>query len=274
MPLIGSTNISFFEPKLNLVRFICQFKSDCLNGSSVKKTRAAQRGNRKLVRIKTPLLWVLPLLFSTLALAGGGTSTKPVLPPMDESRQSPDLVKFLERLREAVEERNTPIVHAALHEDVRLGFGPDESGAGAAASALADKNSQLWQALESSISSGGTFTSKGDRITFCMPYTFSAFPDHLDPGKHRVIVKPSVTAHTEPSSSGKTIPLPDYAIVRADLGATTTTRSTNRQQWARIYLNGKPAYVPADTTRSPLASRTCLEKRGEDWRISAIITGD
>lgn len=219
-------------------------------------------------------MFMLPLLFSTLALAGGGTPTELVLPPMDESRQSPDLVKFLERLREAVEERNTPIVHAALHEDVRLGFGPDESGASAAASALADKGSQLWQALESSISLGGTFTSKGDRLTFCMPYTYSAFPDHLDPLKHRVIVKPSVTAHSEPSSSGKTLSLPDYAIVRADLGVATTTRSADRKQWARIYLDGRPAYVPADTTRSPVASRTCLEKRGEEWRISAIIAGD
>lgn len=226
------------------------------------------------MRAKAQVTWVLPLLLSTLALAGDETLAEPVLPPMDESRQSPDLVRFLERLREAVDERNTPIVHAALHDDVRLGFGPDESGASAAASALADKDSQLWQALESSISLGGTFTSKGDRLTFCMPYTYSAFPDHLDPLIHRVIVKPSVTAHTEPSSSGKSLPLPDYAIVRADLGATTTTRSADRQQWARIYLNGKPAYVPADTTRSPLASRTCLEKRGKDWRISAIIAGD
>src|SRR5690625_2241274 len=231
-----------------------------------------RRRTSKMIRINTRILGLL-LGISSLALAGGERPVDYVLPPTDETVQAPDLARFLDDLRKAVEERNVQFVQAALAEDVQLGFGPHEDDVNVVTAALNDADSELWQRLESSVKFGGTFTSRGERARFCVPYFYSAFPDHLDPLEHQVIVEPSIEALSVPNESGREIALPDFAIVRTDLGSAATTKDENGRLWARVYLKSGPAYVPATAIRSPLDSRTCFEKRGSQWRVTAVVAG-
>lgn len=217
---------------------------------------------------------LLLLGIAPYVLTGGGSAVDAVLAPVDESEKVPELRRFLEQLRVAVKERNADFVQSALAPDVTLGFGPDASGVESAALSLANPDNELWQRLESSISYGGTFTGNQEGGTFCMPYVYSAFPDHLDPLEYQVVVTTPVEARSAPEHSATPVPLPKYAVVRTDLGSAVITKDSNGRQWARIYVNGGAAYVPASAIRSPLGSRTCLKKGNGQWLITAVVAGD
>jgi hypothetical protein len=194
------------------------------------------------------------------------------LAPVDESERAPELRRFIEQLRVAVKNRDIDFIQSVMSPNILIGFGPNEYGVEAAVTALMDPDGRLWSSLESSIFYGGTFIDGQQSSKFCMPYVYSAFPDHLDAMEHQVVVKP-VQARSEPDESATPIPLPDYAIVRTDLGTAVTTKGAGGRQWTRIYVEGKDAYVPTDALRSPVGSRTCLDKRSGQWRLKAVIAG-
>lgn len=216
------------------------------------------------------------LLFgvSPCALTGGVSDSHEILAPLDESNKEPSLGPFLERLRVAVKERDADFVQSILSSDVILGFGPQENSAEAMSLSLSDFSSSFWQSLESSIFYGGTFINEKENGAFCMPYFYSEFPSYLDPVEYQVVVTPSVDARTEPNSASTLVPLPDYAVLKTDIGSAITTNDADGVEWARIYVGGDTAYVPSAAIRSPLESRTCLRKKGDHWCITAVVAGD
>lgn len=230
----------------------------------------AEKALGKRITRCAALLFTILLLTSFTGLAADEAS----LPPVDESANVPALARFLERLGDAVQERDASFVLAALASDARFSFGPDENNPAAVAAALADSGSTLWQELEAALSLGGTFVATGERPVFCMPYVYSAFPNRFDSFAHQVITEPSVMARSTPDSSASAIALPDYAIVETDPGSAKVVEGRDGHRWVKVYLNDAPAYVAAESIRSPLASRTCLRESGGQWEISAIISGD
>ena len=217
---------------------------------------------------------ILLLGIAPYALPGGASGSYETLAPLDESENVPSLGLFLEKLRVAVKERDADFVQSALAQDVALGFGPRENGIEPEALLSSDSGSKFWQILESSIFYGGTFVDQREGGTFCMPYVYSAFPDHLDPIEYQVLITPSVSARSDPNNAAMPVSLPDFAVVRTNIGSAVTTNDVHGIEWARIYVGDSTAYVPASTIRSPLEGRTCLRKRDGYWRITAVIDGD
>jgi hypothetical protein len=218
--------------------------------------------------------WMYTLLLGmpSCAAALGDPIAGNRLPPVDDSKGAPELRHFLEQVRVAVLQRDVDLLQSSLDPEILIGFGPNEHGVDAAVTALLNPDSELWSSLESSIFLGGTFGGGPQGSYFCIPYVYSAFPDHLDASQHQVVVKP-VQARSAPDESATPVPLPDYAIVRTDIGTPMTTKGTHGEEWAHIHVKDETAYIPADALRSPAGSRTCLYKRGEQWRIKAVIAG-
>jgi len=184
----------------------------------------------------------------------------------------PGLERFVNEVRQTVTQRNIDALVDLTAGDLTTSFGPNQP---ALREFVRDEGEAFWHSLEELVDLGGSFIGSPSEGHYCLPYIYAAFPDDLDAYEYHVVVKPSVDARAEASIESAIIPLPDYAVVRTGFGTPRIAKGSEGREWARINLKSNDdAYIKADALRSPLGWRMCIQKRGGNWRITALVSGD
>lgn len=196
-----------------------------------------------------------------------GASAQTRLLPVDQAASVPDFFSFRAQLQSAVARRDTAAVLSAFSKDVKLSFGGDQG--------LEDFRkmwtpeapaSRLWDVLGSTLALGGSFASED---SFVAPYTYTQWPQVVDPFNHRAVIGSGVRVRSAPSPNAGVIGALDFAIVEL------AEPAPDDKGWAKVKLGpGKTGYVDARFLRSSTDHRIRFEKTDGVWRVVFFLSGD
>lgn len=205
---------------------------------------------------------------------------------VDESAQSPDFAKFLDRVKQAVRDRDGKFIRSIVTPETKFSFGRHRS-----IDALNPDSpkSAFWTSLEKSLALG--CSSDGD--LFSCPTTFRQFDKALKNAPSTqpdaasaaiIVVGQGVNVRSQPNTTAPTIAALTNEIVQYDAEtvqqASPTDRSItfsleNPDGWTPIKLpNNKRGYVSNRYVYSPLGYRAVFGKQNGTWMMQAFVTGD
>lgn len=195
------------------------------------------------------------------------------LTPVDEAGRDPAFARFRAELLDAVERRDTAFVLEVLAHDVLPDFGGDRGVEGFRRAWLTGERppeERLWPVLMEVLRGGGVFV---DDSTFVAPYTFAAFPEALDPFRHRVVTGAGVRVRAEPGLGGEVLTHLSHTVVAVPERREVAERSG--REWMRIELrDGRRGWMAREYLKSPLDYRAVFVRRDGRWRLRSLVAGD
>lgn len=220
---------------------------------------------------KYSLVYLLSFSFILFNSATTQGLTLPSLPPIDESRNDPQLKAYLEQLRSVVRNRDGHALQKLIAPNILLTFGTPSGKPPEEILELANQSSPIWSELEDILQFGGTFLGPNQ---FCIPYVYTKFPEDINSFTHQVIVTPSVIARSMPDRNAPKVAKLEFAIVQTDPRTPEIVIGMDGSRWITIYLDKLTAYVPQETLRSPIGKRACFERHQTSWVMSHFVDGD
>jgi hypothetical protein len=192
--------------------------------------------------------------------------------PSDEAPRDPALFLARARLLQAVAERDTTALLAAIAQNIKNSFGGDAGIEDFRERwQLQSPDSPLWSTLGRVLSLGGGFFSEN---TYIAPYVFSEFPKSLDGFEHLAVVGRGVRAHEDPDIESRVVATLSFDVVARDRSRPEAKDSTGRT-WVPVRLRGTSrGYVAAGYLRSPIDYRAGLIREAGQWRLAFFVAGD
>ena len=181
--------------------------------------------------------------------------------PVDEAPREPSLVAYRAALLAAVRARDVERVIALSDPDIRTSFG-DDGGSAQLRRRLA--RPELWEDLEHLLTMGGTFRGEAIERSFWAPYVYSAWPDGYDAFTHVAVIAAEVPLRASQEADARAIALLSYDIVERPGGRGGNVRTAD----------GRDGWVDPKHLRSPIGYRAGFARRGESWRMTALVAGD
>lgn len=204
---------------------------------------------------------------------------------VDESTQSPDFAKFLDRTRQAVRDRDAKYIRSIVTPETKFSFGAQRS-----IDYLnpENPNSSFWTSLEKALSLGCSQESYG----YSCPTVFQQFDNavkknpsaNLDAFSAIVVVGENVNVRSQPSSNSAAIATLTNEIVKYDIATfqnasdqdkSATLRLDNPKGWTPVILSdNRRGFVSSRYAYSPIGYRVLFSKSSGDWKMQAFVTGD
>ena len=191
------------------------------------------------------------------------------IPPLDDDPKPASLKVFLQNLDEIIATRNFSTIKKLLADDVLNSFG-GEGGKAEFVRIWKPRQAALFKQLTALRQGGGRLSSDQDKTQiYCMPRSFTDFPQQLDVFTHGVLTGKNIAVHASASSNSPVITRLSYSIVKIDEWQTS-------QAWQKVLLKQNvQGYVRANQVRSPIDYRACFVKRDNDkWLMTTLVAGD
>ena len=220
--------------------------------------------------LKRVMLFMFLLALSPCAVAAQSRKLNPV----DEGPRDPSFKAFRDRLLKAAKDEDETVLYESLDPKITNSFGGDGGITEFNVMwKMSDDHPPVYRELVNILSMGGSFmTAKGEK-SFCAPYVFSKFPDHLDGFAYAAIIGTGVRVREQPNLSAPIITTLSYDIV--ELVLENSTYGGVNQEWVKIVTpNGKKGYVFSKYIRRPIDYRACFEKKQGKWLMTALVAGD
>jgi len=197
---------------------------------------------------------------------GPGSRVAPILRPVDEGTRRADFLEFRRRLQDAVARKDEAAVLAIVDPTVRISFG-DSGGAQAfKAQVIDNRNEDFWQEFGTILRLGGRFRTND---AFDAPYTFSAWPEHLDSFECLAITGSRVRVRAAAGLDARIVTQVDFAIVRAN------PPKADLPGWRGIELpDGRTGFVSSRYVRGPIDRRALCQVHDGRWSLIAYVAGD
>lgn len=197
----------------------------------------------------------------------------PALYPIDDTARDTAFRGFVQRLRAAVESRNTKALRRLISDDVAIG--PAESDKGW--KKFVDKwrpddpgDRRLWLALSDMLAAG--FLREHPRL-YLSPYQVWRFPSGLNRNTHLVIARDKVALRERPSLDAPSLATLSFDIVRS-LGDPVKGDGLSEWQPVRTIAGeqGMPleGYVLTRDVVSPLVPRAQFGFDAGRWLLIAL----
>ena len=192
--------------------------------------------------------------------------------PSDEAPRDPGLFLARARLLQAIAERDTTALLAAVSPRIKNGFGGDDGiDEFRKRWRLESPDSPLWSTLGAVLSLGGGFLSES---SFMAPYVFSEFPDSLDGFEYLAVIGRGVRARAGPDRGSRVVAGLTFDVVARDRSRPEAEDGTG-QRWIPVRLRGAGrGYVAAEYLRSPIDYRAGLVQETGKWRLAFFVAGD
>lgn len=190
------------------------------------------------------------------------------LPPRDDCAALPGWSAFAARLAAAVKARDAAALAALSSPDVTLDYGGGHGPAELQKRLSAPAGQAVWTDLARILPLGCAV--QGDLVV--LPWFFWNVPDEVDPGMTMLVTGQGVPLRAKPSDTAEEVDKLDWSLVTI-----ATTPAYNPAARYTAVITGKPqrkGYIETARLRSLLARRIIAERKGEDWRISALVAGD
>ncbi|MBW4526495.1 MAG: hypothetical protein KME18_15095 [Phormidium tanganyikae FI6-MK23] len=202
---------------------------------------------------------------------------------VDESVQSPEFAKFLDRTKQAVRDRDAKYIRSIVTPQTKFSFGQQRT-----IDYLnpENPNSPFWASLEKALALGCSKDANG----YSCPTVFQQFQSALknspntDAFSAIVVVGQNVNVRSQPSANATAIATLSNEIVKYD--ATTfqnapeqekseSFRLDNPNGWTPIVLsNNQRGFVSSRYAYSPVGYRVLFGKEDGEWKMQAFVTGD
>ncbi|HEY7910746.1 MAG TPA: SH3 domain-containing protein [Blastocatellia bacterium] len=192
--------------------------------------------------------------------------------PVDEAARDASFFAFRARLMTAVEQRDAAFVTSVVSPTIKNSFGGNDGLAEFKKYWRPERaTSRLWSVLIGVLALGGSFD---ERNAFIAPYTFSKWPEEIDPFQHGVIVGEGVRVRERPALDSKVLAALSFDIVKVPDWRPAQTGGS-KQRWIKVTLaSGAPGYVAAEYIRSSIDYRAIFEKKDGRWVLTVLIAGD
>lgn len=202
---------------------------------------------------------------------------------VDESVQSPEFAKFLDRTKQAVRDRDAKYIRNIVTPETRFSFGAHRS-----INALNpdNPNSPFWTSLEKALSLGCSQEASG----YSCPTVFHQFDEATKKGTAPdafsaiVVVGQNVNVRSQPNTTAPVIATLTNEIVKYDAETFQNASVKDRAEvlrlddpkgWTPIVLpNDKRGYVASQYAYSPISYRVLFGKEQGEWKMQAFVTGD
>jgi len=208
--------------------------------------------------------WLLSLL---LALEGAAQPL--ALYPVDDSPRDKAFLGYVQRLRSAVESRNTRALRRLVDTDeVVVGREKEDKGwSRFVAKWRPDdpEDRRLWTALSDMLAAG--FVREHPRL-YLSPYQVWRFPDGLDRGSHVVIARDKAILRSGPSLDSAKVATLSFDVVRL-MGE--SVKGSGLAAWVPVRtVEGKSGFVMTREVVSPLAPRAQFGFEAGRWLLIAL----
>lgn len=198
----------------------------------------------------------------------------------DESSLDPSLKAFLEKLQQAVNEKNTTLLLSLITDDIKYSFGGGNEKEEFISFWQLDQNpkqSEIWIELEDALALGGSFFDINHN-TYLIPYIYKNFPEEVDPFEYSAIVGQNVNIRATPDIKGEVIANLSLETVRNDGPPSEQSYTIDERSypWVPVVTpQGERGYVVKKFIRSPIDYRIGISKSvEEEWEIYLFIAGD
>lgn len=203
---------------------------------------------------------------------------------VDESVQSPEFAKFLDRTKQAVRDRDAKYIRSIVTPQTKFSFGAQRT-----IDYLNPENpkSSFWTSLEKALTLGCSKEPTG----YSCPTVFHQFQNAVKPGSSDldafsaiVVVGQNVNVRSKPDVNSPAIATLSNEIVKYD---TTTFQNASEQEksetfrldnpngWTPVVLSGdRRGFVASRYAYSPIGYRVIFGKEGSEWKMQAFVTGD
>lgn len=190
------------------------------------------------------------------------------LPPRDDCAGLPGWSAFAAKLATAVKTRDAAALAALSSPDVTLDYGGGHGPAELQKRLSAPAGAAVWADLARILPLGCAV--QGDLVV--LPWFFWNVPDEVDPGMTMLVTGQGVPLRAKPGDTAPEVDKLDWALVTiaTDPPFDPAARYT-------AVITGKPqrkGWIETARLRSLLARRVIAERKGDDWRISALVAGD
>jgi hypothetical protein len=190
------------------------------------------------------------------------------LPPRDDCAALPGWSAFAAKLSAAVKARDAAALAALSSPDVTLDYGGGHGPAELQKRLAAPAGQAVWADLARILPLGCAV--QGDLAV--LPWFFWNVPDEVDPGMTMLVTGQGVPLRAKPSDTAAEVDKLDWSLVTI-----ATTPAYNPAARYTAVITGKPqrkGWIETARLRSLLARRVIAERKGDDWRISALVAGD
>lgn len=200
---------------------------------------------------------------------------------VDESVQSPEFAKFLDRTKQAVRDLDAKYIRSIVTPATRFSFGEHRS-----INYLNPDNpkSPFWTSLEKALSLGCSQEAQA----YSCPTVFHQFDEaikksnaDIDAFSAIVVVGQNVNVRSQPQENAAVIATLTNEIVKYDMetfqnsAAKEALRLDDPNGWTPIVLpNDKRGYVSSRYAYSPVGYRVFFGKEQGEWKMQAFVSGD
>lgn len=201
-----------------------------------------------------------------LALAFFLAASAAKLPPVDQCSGDTGFKAFHASLSQAVAKRDGEALLALLAPDVTVNFGGD-SGREAFAKQweVKSKASQIWPQLGIILPLGCARVGEA-RVIPSLAGQFDSEDDE-DVFEKLVVISDKAELRAGPERDSKVVAKLAWDVV------TAVEASGDILTKVRL-ADGREGWLPAEQLYSPLDYRAVVEKRGDEWMITAFVAGD
>jgi hypothetical protein len=213
------------------------------------------------------------------------SSPRQTITLVDESVQSPEFAKFLDRTKKAVRDRDAKYIRSIVTPETRFSFGKQRS-----IDSLNPDNpkSPFWTSLEKSLSLGCSQEAQA----YSCPTVFHQFDAAIrkstspqtDAFSAIVVVGQNVNVRSQPNPTAPVVATLTNEIVQYDTVAIQNASAKDRAEtlkldnpngWTPIVLpDAKRGYVSSQFAYSPVGYRVLFGKEQGEWKMQAFVTGD
>ncbi|MBL8231452.1 MAG: hypothetical protein JNL98_23355 [Bryobacterales bacterium] len=192
----------------------------------------------------------------------------PAIYPVDDTERDPTFRTFVQRLRTAVEARNTKALRKLTADDVICGPDKDDKGWKKFVGKWHPDDPQdrrLWLALADMLAAG--FVREHPRL-YLSPYQVWRFPSGINRATHLVIARDKSAMREQPSLDARVVATLSFDIVRSMGDA---VRGTGLAEWRPVRtLAGVEGFVMSRDLVSPLAPRAQFGLDRGRWQLIAL----
>ncbi len=208
-----------------------------------------------------------------LALAfsiSGASADNLKVKPFDQSVRDAGLAAFLDRFRDAVDDRNAGAVVAAARPDVIVFNDPDGGGVETLRKQLTDGWSgadadAYWSEMDKALALGGGFLADG---RYCAPYVYAyPLPGAKDNLSDAFVIRDRAKLYEKPAAESGVLGHFSYTVVPIE-------RWLDRD-WVEVLLaDGRKGYLSRKDFRIRGDYHLCFAEAPDGWRLTVFDVGE
>lgn len=192
------------------------------------------------------------------------------LEPVDETTEDSSFASFKEKLKAAIQKKDSSFIKKILSDDVEYSFGADPERKSAVDGFLkhykieGKKDSDFWKNLRDVVELG--CTKSGEE--FICPYVYSKWPNKYDSFSFVAATREKIPIRKKPESSAEVLRFANFEIFKL-------AREQKTDGWNAIDLGNKQVgFVATADVRSPIDYRAGFQKTSDGWKLKYFIAGD